>query len=200
MQQSLAVGALLLAWILECSPHRAKGTLKSTCSSITACGGQCRVSSLSSSWRYGAAEKTRVPTSGTGEGALRIICRSGGRSDQPEPIRHRLCCNASAQYRQPPHSRNQKCSGVGIRCGYILNRESATERTSYRGLWITSLGCATEQPELSIRLCHRAPWVCYRANQLQRSRGAAILRITSRHMTPGMVIDKRRHQTSTSAC
>ena len=38
---------------------------------------------------------------------------------------------------------------------------------------------ATEQPELSIRLCHRAPWVCYKANQLQRSRDAAILRITN---------------------
>ena len=25
---------------------------------------------------------------------------------------------------------------------------------------------ATEQPELSIRLCHRAPWVWYKANQL----------------------------------
>ena len=30
-------------------------------------------------------------------------------------------------------------------------------------------------------LCRRAPWFCYRANQLQRSRGATILRIESRH-------------------
>ena len=28
-------------------------------------------------------------------------------------------------------------------------------------------------------LCRRALWLCYRANQLQRSRDAAILRITS---------------------
>ena len=118
---------------------------------------------------------------GLARGALRIICRSGRRGDQHEPIRHRLCCNASAQYRQQPHSRNQNCSGAGIRSGYRVNRESATERTIYRGLRITSLGCATEQPGLSIGLCHRAPWVCYRANQLQRSRDAAILRITSRH-------------------
>ena len=39
-----------------------------TCSSVTACGGQCRVTSLSLSWSYGAAEKPSVPTSGTGKG------------------------------------------------------------------------------------------------------------------------------------
>ena len=116
---------------------------------------------------------------GLARGALRIICRSGRRGDQHEPIHHRLCCNASAQYRQQPHSRNQNCSGAGIRSGYRVNRELATERTIYRGLRITSPGCATEQPGLSIGLCHRAPWACYRANQLQRSRDAAILRITS---------------------
>ena len=36
-------------------------------------------------------------------------------------------------------------------------------------------------PKLPNLLCRRAPWFCYRANQLQRSRGATILRIESRH-------------------
>ena len=45
---------------------------------------------------------------------------------------------------------------------------------------------ATEQPELPIRLCQRAPWVCCKTNQLQR--------ITRRHITVCMVIDKKGHQ------
>ena len=57
--------------------------------------------------------------------------------------------------------------------------------------------------ELSIRLCHRAPWVCYKANQQQRSRDAGILRITSLGYATEptsyrgahiMVIDKKGHQ------
>ena len=35
------------------------------------------------------------------------------------------------------------------------------------------------EPGLPNRLRRRAPWLCYRANQLQRSRDAAILRIMS---------------------
>ena len=38
---------------------------------------------------------------------------------------------------------------------------------------------ATKQLELSIRLRHRAPWICYKTHQLQRSRDAGILRTTS---------------------
>ena len=45
---------------------------------------------------------------------------------------------------------------------------------------------ATEQPELPIRLCQRAPWVCCKTNQLQR--------IARRHITVCMVIDKKGHQ------
>ena len=62
---------------------------------------------------------------------------------------------------------------------------------------------ATKQPELSIRLCHRAPWVCYKTNQLQRSRDAGILRTaslgyatepTSYRPAHIMVIDKKGYQ------
>ena len=54
-----------------------------------------------------------------------------------------------------------------------------------------------------MRLRHRAPWICYKTHQLQRSRDAGILRITSLcyatepnnyRAADIMVIDKKGHQ------